>query len=204
MWRSRRHTGGVGGHEGYVSTPPAPADSGEDRFRAAYRCAYADLLRFVTRRVHPSHAEDVVADVFLVAWRRVVDLPVETDDQRAWLFGIARNTLLGHHRSGRRREALAVRIAQHPPTGGDVDPDLIATRVDLARVWPSLPADQQEVIALTVWDGLDGPGAARVLGVTAVAYRLRLSRARRTLRRLLDLPSPSAARSVALPEGTSS
>ncbi|HHU08969.1 MAG TPA: RNA polymerase subunit sigma-70, partial [Intrasporangiaceae bacterium] len=51
--------------------------SPEDRFRAAYTATYPDLLRFVTRRVHPSHAEDVVADVFLVAWRRVADLPDE-------------------------------------------------------------------------------------------------------------------------------
>ena len=185
-----------------MSTPTESPSGPEDRFRAVYGAAYADLLRFVSRRIHPSHAEDVVADVFLVAWRRVDDLPADLDGQRAWLFGIARHTLLGHHRSGRRQDALAVRLMEHPPPGATVDPDLIATRVDLARVWPSLPPDQQEAIALTVWDGLDGPGAAKVLGITAVAYRLRLSRARRTLRRLLDLPSPSPARSSALPEGT--
>lgn len=187
-----------------MSTPTEPPDRSEERFRAAYAAAYADLLRFVSRRIHPSHAEDVVADVFLVAWRRVADLPGGLDDQRAWLFGIARHMLLGHHRSDRRRSALAVRIAEQPPPPGALDPELLATRVDLARVWPSLPADHQEAIALTAWDGLDGPAAAKVLGITAVAYRLRLSRARRTLRRLLDLPAPSPARSAPLPEGTPS
>lgn len=178
--------------------------SPEDRFRAAYTATYPDLLRFVTRRVHPSHAEDVVADVFLVAWRRVADLPDELDHQRAWIYGIARRTLLNQYRADRRQQALAVRIAEHQPPSDGVDPDLVAARLDLARVWSRLPASDQEAIALTAWDGLDGPAAAQVLGITPVAYRLRLSRARRTLRRLLDLPHNAAARTVGLPEGNPS
>lgn len=193
-----------------MSTPQKPPDSAgaqprtEDRFRSAYGATYPDLLRFVTRRVHPSHAEDVVADVFLVAWRRVADLPDTLDSQRAWLFGIARRTLLNQYRTDRRQEALSVRIAEHQPTTAGVDPDVIAARIDLARVWGHLSPADQEAIALTAWDGLDGPAAAAVLGITPVAYRLRLSRARRTLRRLLDLPHNSAARSAALPEGNPS
>lgn len=188
--------------------PGAPAKALEDRFRSAYTATYSDLLRFVSRRVHPSHAEDVVADAFLVAWRRIADLPQELDHQRAWIFGIARHIMLNQYRTDRRRDALAVRIAQHQPPSAGVDPEVVALRLDLARVWSRLPATDQEAIALTVWDGLDGPAAARVLGISAVAYRLRLSRARRTLRRLLDLPHNAAAReaeaSTRLTEGTPS
>lgn len=184
------------------SAPPgAPPPSAEDRFRAAYNATYADLLRFVSRRVHPSHAEDVVADAFLVAWRRIDDLPDELDNQRAWIYGIARRTLLNQYRTDRRHDALAVRLAEHQPPSDGVNPDLVAARLDLARVWAKLPPTDQEAIALSAWDGLDGPAAAAVLGISPVAYRLRLSRARRTLRRLLDLPHNAAARSAALPEG---
>lgn len=187
-----------------TAPPGAPPHSAQDRFRAAYHATYPDLLRFVTRRVHPSHAEDVVADAFLVAWRRVDDLPDELDHQRAWIFGIARRTLLNQYRTDRRQDALAVRVAEHQPPSEGVDPDLVAARLDLARVWSRLTPVDQEAIALTAWDGLDGPAAAAVLGITPVAYRLRLSRARRTLRRLLDLPHNTAARSAALPEGNPS
>lgn len=183
------------------SPPGAPLTSAADRFRAAYGATYPDLLRFVSRRVHPSHAEDVVADVFLVAWRRVDDLPDELDNQRAWIYGIARRTLLTQYRSDRRHEALAVRVAEQRPASDEAAPDLVAARLDLARVWGRLTATDQEAIAVTAWDGLDGPAAARVLGITPVAYRLRLSRARRTLRRLLELPHNSVARVAALPEG---
>lgn len=40
--------------------------------------------RFVRRRVHPTHAEDVVGDVMLFAWRRLDGTLSAT---RAWLFG---------------------------------------------------------------------------------------------------------------------
>jgi RNA polymerase sigma-70 factor (ECF subfamily) len=55
----------------------------EARFRALFDDAYDDVLRFALRRVHPSQAEDVVADAFLVAWRRFDDAPGSLDDRRA-------------------------------------------------------------------------------------------------------------------------
>lgn len=51
----------------------------------------------------------------------------------------------------------------------------------------------QEAIALAVLDGLTGPEAALVLGISPTAFRLRLSRARKSLRRHLE-PNPSAGR----------
>jgi RNA polymerase sigma-70 factor (ECF subfamily) len=147
-----------------------------DRFRSAHQATYADLLRFVTRRTSASDAEDVVAEAFLVAWRRVEDLPMALGDQRAWLFGIARNCLLNDGRSHRRHDALAVRIAEHPPVSDqELDEDFLARRLDIAA-----------------WDGLTGPEAAAVLGISPVAFRLRLSRARKALRLHLDLVSTTA------------
>ncbi|MGG5257382.1 RNA polymerase sigma factor [Phycicoccus avicenniae] len=186
-----------------TNAPPGPSD--EDRFRAAYAAWYPDVLRFVSRRVHPTHAEDVVAETFLVLWRRVADLPADPDAGRAWAFGVARGILLNDRRGVRRREALAVRLADEAlrgsaPTGED--PDLVARRLDLVAAWPRLTAADQEVLALAYWDDLTSPGAAAVLGISPVAFRLRLTRARRALRRHLELTSSAATRSSALPEGS--
>ncbi|UCN14835.1 RNA polymerase sigma factor [Cellulomonas iranensis] len=171
-----------------MSHPRAPA------FVDLYERAYGDVVRFAQRRAG-THAEDVAADAFLVAWRRLDELPADPDDARAWLFGIARHVMLNHRRGDERRTALAVRVAQvGPPLVTDEDADLVAHRVDLGRAWQRLSATHQETLALTVLDGLDAPRAARVLGISAVAYRLRLSRARRALRAHLDhLPASSPA-----------
>jgi RNA polymerase sigma-70 factor, ECF subfamily len=175
-----------------VSNPSQAPDS-EAIFKSLYEAAYADLLRFVQRRAHPDHAEDVVADAFLVAWRRIDELPERREDARAWLFGIARNVLLNDQRGAERRRALGVRLREIP-TGfqADQDADLVVRRVDLARAWSRLSELYQEALSLNVFEELRAPQAAAVLGISPVAFRLRLSRARRALRRHLDhLSQPS-------------
>lgn len=160
----------------------------EERFRSAYDAAYLDLLRFVSRRVSPSHAEDVVADVMLVAWRRLDDVPRDQADARAWLFGVAHKTLQNTRRREHKHDAVTIRLAetwQDPAVPGQHS-DLVAYRVDVAAAWPQLSASDQEAIALAVLDGLTAPEAASVLGISSTAFRLRLSRARRKLRRHVD------------------
>lgn len=173
----------------------------EQRFRHIHDSVYLDLLRFVRRRVHPTHAEDIVGDVMLVAWRRLDDVPAELSDARAWLFGVARKTLQNARRREDRHEAIAVRLTEerHSPVATGQDPDLIACRVDVAAAWPLLSATDQEAIALSVLDGLSAPEAAAVLGISASAFRLRLSRARRTLRRHITPVTPADTEASAIP-----
>lgn len=192
-------------------------DSSEDsvgreaRFRSLFDSSYPDLLRFVQRRVHASHAEDVVADAFLVVWRRFDGIPPDPDAQRAWLFGVARRTLLNNERGHKRQQALAVRIAETVltdsigPAGsvGD-ESSVVSRRVELAAAWPKLSATDQEALALVAWDGLSAPEAATVLAISAVAFRLRLSRARRALRRQLDDVEPAARKTISSPHPSAS
>ena len=159
----------------------------EHTFRALYEAVYPDLLRFVQRRARPACAEDVVADVFLVVWRRLDELPRSRDDARAWIFGIARNLLLNSQRAEQRRCALGVRLADAatvPST--DADTDGVVSRVDLAKAWHRLSETHQEALALVAFEDLSAPQAATVIGISPVAFRLRLSRARRALRLHLD------------------
>jgi RNA polymerase sigma-70 factor, ECF subfamily len=174
----------------------------EQRFREIYDAVYVDVLRFVRRRVHHTHAEDVVGEVLLVAWRRLDDVPADASAARAWFFGVARKTLQNNRRREDRRDAVAVRLAD--ALGGHVDrgdePDLVALRVDVAAAWPRLSASEQETITLAVLDGLSAPHAAAVLGISPTAFRLRLSRARRSFRRHLGQTTPG----VRAPAGTAS
>lgn len=167
------------------------------RFESLYDHTYADLLRFVQRRVHESHAEDVVAEAFTVVWRRLADVPDEHDAARAYVFGIARNVLLNARRGAERHQALGVQLmdAAHVRAAHtDSDLDAAADLLDLSRAWARLSDIHQEALALSAIDGLNATEAAAVLDVSPVAFRLRLSRARRALRaHLSHLPArPSA------------
>jgi RNA polymerase sigma-70 factor, ECF subfamily len=172
----------------------APHADREQVFRSLYAAAYPDLLRFVQRRAHPDHAEDVVAEAFLVVWRNLDAVPPGDDDARAWVFGVARNLLLNDHRGTRRRQALGVRLADSGAGGhAPDDADDVISRVDLGRAWRLLSEVHQEALGLAVFEQLPAPQAAAVLGISPVAFRLRLSRARRTLRlQLSHLPQPTA------------
>lgn len=160
-------------------------------FERLYAATYADLLRFAQRRVDRSHAEDVVAEAFLVAWRRLDELPAEPSGARAWLFGVARKVLLNTERGVRRRQALGVRLADTAGPASDPDnADLTASRLDLARAWERISETHQEVLSLAVFEDLTSSQAAAVLDISPVAFRLRLSRARRALRaHLQHLPT---------------
>ncbi|MGN0065365.1 MAG: RNA polymerase sigma factor [Nocardioides sp.] len=169
---------------------PAPAVEGDAArqaaFRELYATTYADVHAFVRRRVHPSHAEDVVADAMVVAWRRFDEVPSAPGEARAWLFGVARHVMLNADRGQRRRDALAVRVADALGATTTDEAARVVERLDLVAAWRRLAPSHQEALALTVWDGLTSSQAATLLGISPVAYRLRLTRARRALRAHLD------------------
>lgn len=158
----------------------------ETRFSGLYELVYTDVLRFVQRRAGPEHAEDIVHEAFLVTWRRLDDLPTEHEDARAWMFAVARNCMLNTVRGEKRQGALAVRIAAHASTFTDAATELINEHVDLVAAWRQLRPLDQEVLALAIWEELPSSKAGQVLGISSAAYRLRLHRARKSLRRMLD------------------
>ncbi|MFI6262527.1 RNA polymerase sigma factor [Micromonospora sp. NPDC051006] len=164
----------------------------EDRFRRVYAEDFEPLLAYALRRVeHPEDAADVIAETFLVAWRRRHELPADAE-ARLWLYGVARRVLANHHRGGTRRQRLGERLRQQIAAVSAVDPgrevpERLAVQAALAR----LGELDREVLMLHVWEGLQPREVAAVLRVSPAAVRTRLSRARARLRELVgDAPAP--------------
>jgi RNA polymerase sigma factor (sigma-70 family) len=158
----------------------------EDRFREVYAVNFEALLAYAVRRVEQSaDAADVVAETFLVVWRRRAEMPPD-DEVRLWLYGVARRVLANHHRGGTRRERLGERLRHGLRETGAVDPsrelpERLAVRSALGR----LGELDREVLMLTFWEGLEPRETAMVLRLNPAAVRTRLSRARGRLRELL-------------------
>jgi len=162
---------------------------GAARFTQLYEASQPAVLRFVLRRLpvaDVNRAEDLTQETFITAWRNLAQLPDRDDEARAWLFSVARHRLLQEHRAIARRGALAVRIADHSAATVDSHDNEVAYTQDLTAAWRRLPAADQEVLALTAWDGLTAAQAAKVLGISAGNYRIRVHRARAALRRELE------------------
>ncbi|WP_262849232.1 RNA polymerase sigma factor [Mumia quercus] len=164
----------------------------EERFRALYSAHFDALLAYAVRRTrHPDDAADLVAETFLVAWRRLDELPTG-DESRLWLYVVARHVRSNAERSGRRRERLGERLRQQLTDAFVPDPAVrvtehAAVRAALQRLGP----DDRELLMLSAWEGLEPREIAHVLEISPTAVRTRLSRARRRLRDALGDASPA-------------
>ena len=93
----------------------ARREGAEDRFGRLYGEHGRALLAYALRRTSDAQdAADLVADVFLVAWRRLDDVP-PGEGGRLWLYGVARHALANQQRSERRRVRLAERLYRELP-----------------------------------------------------------------------------------------
>jgi RNA polymerase sigma-70 factor (ECF subfamily) len=170
------------------------ADSSE-RFERIYRENFRSVLRFAAARIDPERAKDVAAETFLVAWRRLDDVP---DEPRAWLLGVARKVISGQYRSEARRDALTTRLQSSRGRNGETDlAGELGERDAVLAALAALRERDREALRLVAWDGLTPADAAQALGVTRLAFAVRLHRARRRLQRALDPdPHPTAPRTT--------
>lgn len=166
----------------------------EERFDRLWRDHAQAVLRYTRRRVVPADVDDVVAETFVVAWRRLDEVPEEA---LPWLLGVARGVSANAARSVRRRDALASRVAatgEHDPRRAGPATDALDADDRAGTALRSLSDADRELLTLIAWDGLSHAEAATVMGCSSGALKVRLHRARKRFTRLLGPP----ARPVAL------
>jgi RNA polymerase sigma factor (sigma-70 family) len=160
-----------------------------EAFDAFYREHIEAVQRFVARRVGDPHsAADLTAETFLTAIHAAPTYRASRGEPRAWLFGIALNVVYAEHRrAGRERRANA-RIEGRRLLDAD-DVARIQERIDAERqsrllyaALEGLPEGEREVFELHALDDLSPREAAAVLGIHPVTARVRLHRARVSLR----------------------
>jgi RNA polymerase sigma factor (sigma-70 family) len=163
-------------------TPP----DADRRFESCFRDNYAAVLAFAVRRLPDrATAEDAAAETFAVVWRRRDLIPGEP---LPWLYGIALRVVANQRRSGQRRRRLGDRL-EHEAGSRAASPELadaLHRRDAFSSAFKRLSEDEREVLRLVAWEGLGTREAARVLGCSATAFRVRLHRARRRLAKHLE------------------
>src|SRR5215469_5412335 len=140
-------------------------DDAAERFELLYRRHFRAVLRYTLARVEPEAAKDATAETFLIAWRRLPDVP---DDPAPWLFAVARKVIAGQLRSRSRRDALRARLevtSAEEAGPGEIGED-VAERATVLTAFARLGENDREVLMLIAWDGLSSKAAADVLGVT--------------------------------------
>ena len=157
----------------------------DDTARTALYEQHAPAIRaYAARRVEAAAVDDIVAETFAIAWRR---LPAR-GDPLPWLYGVARRVVHGHRRSHSRRSALFARLVSRQGAGPPPpDPaELLDGDPRLARAFATLSTREREAICLVAWEGLGHAQAATVAGCSASAFAARLSRAKARLAAALE------------------
>jgi RNA polymerase sigma factor (sigma-70 family) len=174
------------------------SETERQRFAAVFLELSPRIYSFARRHCDPVSAQDVTAETFLVAWRRMDQLP---DAPLPWLLGIARNVLRNQVRATIRRDRLVEAITSVPATSrlgqaADAEP---LERSRLAEALTQLTDRERESLLLVAWDGLTPAQAAAVTGCSANTFARRLSRARARLTAALEgNPDPPRRRKPSL------
>lgn len=148
-----------------------------------YEAHHAAVCAYFARRASRDEVEDLAAETFAVAWRK---LPHRIEHALPWLYAVAGKVLANHRRKAARRGALAPDAATGDPA------ELIGSDRGLARAFGALNDRDREAICLVAWEGLSMADAARAAGCSVPTFHVRLSRARGRLARALENPPVTA------------
>ena len=166
------------------------------RFRVIYDATHEDVYAYCLRRSNVEDAMDAAAEVYLVAWRRIDDVP-HGDSALPWLYGTARKVLANQRRSRSRRMSLATRIRNETPEVAPTPEAAVVRREQDQEIIDALgelrDADS-EVIRLALWEELPHADIAEILQCSDRAVTMRLHRAMKRLGRQLRRSTESRSR----------
>jgi RNA polymerase sigma factor (sigma-70 family) len=169
------------------------ARNGTTQFESLYEKYRLPVLAYCARRTSPSDAADVCSETFLVAWRRISDVP-EPPNTLPYLYRIAGNVLSNQMRTARRRHRLTAKLAGLGVTPSQ-DPMTVVIQnsmdAEIVAAVRRLKSTDREIVMLAAWEDLPRETIAEMFGMTKAAVDQRIHRAYQRLARMLD---PSLAR----------
>lgn len=168
-----------------------------ERFTGLYDSYRGRVYAYAVSRAGRQLADEVVSEVFLVAWRRLDELP---GDPLPWLLVTARNVIGNEFRAAVRQESLAAELASWSSGVAADIADEVSERQAVLRALAAMPEADRELLTLTAWHGLSPREAAAVVGCSPAAYFVRLHRARRRLEKAMaDSPESGFRQEIAIP-----
>ncbi|MCI0685652.1 MAG: sigma-70 family RNA polymerase sigma factor [Sporichthyaceae bacterium] len=155
----------------------------------------SQIHRYAARRLGPAAADDIVADVFLIAFRRRDRYNTERASARPWLYGIATNLISRHRRSEVRTFRALARTGVDPIAESHADrvaaeASAAAAGRQLAAALAKLSDGDRHVLLLFAWADLRYEEIAAALDIPVGTVRSRLHRAQATVRTALGNTNP--------------
>jgi RNA polymerase sigma factor (sigma-70 family) len=166
---------------------PAGSAAAEQLFATLYRDYHRPLLAFVLRLTggDRQHAEDVVQETMVRAWRSVDTLSPQSESVMPWLATVARRIVIDQWRRRDSRPPEVGETALDALTSPD-QTDGILHSVAVADAMRALTPAHRDVLTATVLQDRTVNQAARVLDVPVGTVKSRVYYALRALRVVLE------------------
>jgi RNA polymerase sigma-70 factor (ECF subfamily) len=154
-----------------------------ERFDDLYRQYIDRIYKFVYfKTFHRETAEDVTSDVFMKALERIDQFDQTKGTFSAWLYRIARNTVIDHYRTTHPTEEIEDGWSLSSSTNIEHDAEVHASLEKIQQALSVLKPEQREVVVMRLWDGLSHQEIAEILGMTESNTKQIFSRTIRKLR----------------------
>ena len=161
----------------------AAACGDADAFAGIYELLSGDVYAYVRAQSSSDDAcEDIVAEVFLKAWKGARSQDSVNFGYRSWIFTIARNEIQDYWRREGRFGNVITDIVKEPRDVPEEEADEAAIRRLVASSLTVLTDDQRDVVMLRILAGLSTQEVSRMLETNEGAVRALQFRALRRMR----------------------
>ncbi|HXV41808.1 MAG TPA: sigma-70 family RNA polymerase sigma factor [Anaerolineae bacterium] len=158
-------------------------------FAALYDVYVEQIYRFIFFRVsNEQTAEDLTSQVFLKAWDNLGSYQIRGLPFRAWLFRIARNSIIDYYRTYKETTPLEPAALTQPDPSAEVD-EVVDQRLQaeaLRLALQRLTEDQRQVLTLRFIEGLSTEEVAQVMGKRQGAIRALQMRGLQALAQIIE------------------
>jgi RNA polymerase sigma-70 factor (ECF subfamily) len=164
-----------------VTQTQADAEAAARRFAVIYSENRSRVYAFAVSKAGRQLAEEILSEVFTIAWRRLGDLP---EPPLPWLLAVTRNVAMSQSRALVRERSLTAEMGEWVTDARSSVTDIaddVAERVAVLTALATLAEPDRELLTLVAWHDLAPKAAAQVIGCSTAAYFVRLHRARRRL-----------------------
>lgn len=155
-----------------------------DAFGELYEMYVNKIYDFIYFRTsHRETAEDLTSLVFIKALEKIKDFNIELGYFSAWIYRIARNSIIDHYRTKKVNENIDDHSEIKDSTDLEYEIDIKCSIDTVKKHINKLNKEQKDIIVMRVWDGLSYEEISKIIGKSEANCKVILSRALTAIRK---------------------
>ena len=159
-----------------------------DEFGQLYDKYIKKIYDFVYYKTqHKDTAEDLVSQIFMKALKRINEFKVDKGTFQAWLYQIARNTVIDHYRTIKKEKNIDDIFDLADSTDIERDIEVKIKLEEIEEYLKDLKSEQRDIIIMRVWQGMNYKDISLIMGKSEASCKMTYSRAISKLRNEVPL-----------------